>query len=385
MLIYRAYKFRLYPSSEQEILINQTIGCSRYVYNYFLNRKDEYYKETKKNLSLKEIKGELVILKQSNPWLKDVDSLSLTNSLEDLDNAYTNFFEGRNHHPIFKKKGMQNKYKTSCIRSEYKGTKYQNIELDLVNKQIKLPKIGLVCIKGYRNLNKELKVINATIEKIANKYYVSVCCALEIEIPLLNIQHAIGLDLGVTSLITTTEGIKYPKLKIDRIAKHIEVLQQRLSRCVKNSKNYDKLKNKLTKLYQKIKNMRKFYIHEITSKIVKENDLIVCENLKTKSMIEKSKSKRLTKGIINACFSEIVRQLEYKTKWQNKKLIKINTYYPSSKLCSHCGTRNNINDLSIRNFECEYCHYTHDRDLNASLNILDEGIRIALNKGLFEV
>ena len=131
--------------------------------------------------------------------------------------------------------------------------------------------------------------------------------------------------------------------------------------------------------------MRKFYIHEITNTLVKENDLIACESLKTKEMIENSKSRNLTKGIINACFSEIIRQLEYKMKWANKLLIKINSYYPSSKICNHCGTRNEINDLSIRSFECLKCHHENDRDINASMNILDEGIRIMLTKKLIKI
>ena len=131
--------------------------------------------------------------------------------------------------------------------------------------------------------------------------------------------------------------------------------------------------------------MRKFYIHEITNDLLKDNELIICETLKTKEMIEKSSSKSLTKGIVNASFKEIERQLDYKTKWNNKVLIKVNTYYPSSKLCNHCGTRNEVNDLSIRSFECKKCKCMNDRDENASLNILEEGIKIAFNKGLIIV
>ena len=385
MRIFKAYKFRLYPNIEQEILINQTIGSSRYVYNYFLNRKDEYYKETKKNLSLKDIKSELVILKGINPWLTEVDSMALTNSLEDLDRAYTNYFERRGSHPVYKKKGIHNKYKTNCIKGGYKDNTYSNIIINLKDKIIKLPKLGVVKIRGYRHLNKELNIKNATIERVGNKYYVSLCVMEEIELEEQHINHAVGIDLGVTSLVTCSDGIKYDKLKIERVVKHINVLQQRLSRCIKNSKNYYKIKNKITRLHQKIKNMRKYYIHEITNEIVSDNDLIVCESLKTKEMIEESPSKKLTKGIINACFNEIVRVLEYKTKWHNKVLIKINTYYPSSKICHHCGTRNEIKDLSIRRYECINCHNENDRDINASINILDEGIRIALNSKIIEV
>lgn len=382
MIVFKTYKFRLYPDNNQINLIHQTFGCTRFIYNYFLTKKDEYYKETKHNLTLKKMKSDLVFLKKENDWLREVDSMSLTTTLDNLDKAYTNFFKKLGSHPVYKKRGVKDSYKTINIKSSYKERKYSNIIINLKNKTIKLPKLGIIKVKGYRNLNKKLDIVNATISKDANKYYVSLCVREEIEDAKVKINHAIGIDLGVSSLVTTSEGIKYDKLNIKRIEKHIEVLQQRLSRCTKGSNNYQKLKNKIARLYQKMRNKRKYYIHEITTKLVKENDLIVCENLETKKMIEKKESKSLTKGIVNACFREIVNKLEYKCKWNFKNLIKINTHYPSSKICSHCGYRNEINDLSIRNFLCINCNNTNDRDINASINILDEGIRIAINNNL---
>ena len=331
------------------------------------------------------MKSDLVLLKKENDWLKEVDSMSLTTSLENLDRAYTNYFNKRASHPVYKKRGVKDGYKTINIKSSYKESNYSNIILDLKNKTIKLPKIGNIKLKGYRKLNKELDIVNATIVKEANKYYVSLCVREKITDQTIKINHAIGIDLGVASLITTSEGIKYDKLNTKREEKHIELLQQRLSRCIKDSNNYCKIKNKIARLYQKIRNKRKYYIHEITTRLVKENDLIVCENLETKKMIEKKESKSLTKGIVNACFREIVNKLEYKTKWYFKTLIKVNKYYPSSKICSHCGYRNEINDLSIRNFLCINCNNTNDRDINASINILDEGIRLAINNKIIEI
>jgi len=382
MVVFKAYKFRLYPDNNKINLIHQTFGCTRFIYNYFLTKKDEYYNKTKQNLTLKEMKSDLVLLKKENDWLREVDSMSLTTTLENLDRAYTNYFNKRESHPVYKKRGVKDSYKTINIKSSYKESKYSNIIIDINNRIIKLPKLGNIKIKGYRNLKKELDIKNATIMKEGNKYYVSLCVREEIEDETIKINHAIGIDLGVTSLITTSEGIKYDKLNTKREEKHIELLQQKLSRCIKGSSNYYKIKNKIARLYQKIRNMRKYYIHEITTKLVKENDLIVCESLETKKMIEKKESKSLTKGIVNACFREIVKDLEYKTKWYFKKLIKINTYYPSSKICSHCGYRNKINDLSIRKFLCINCNNINDRDINASINILDEGIRIAINNNL---
>ena len=385
MIIFKAYKFRIYPDNKQINLIHQTFGCTRFIYNYFLTKKDEYYRETKKNLTLKEMKSNLVMLKKENDWLQEVDSMSLTTTLENLDRAYTNFFNKGGSHPVYKKRGIKDSYKTINIKSSYKESNYSNIILDLNNKTIKLPKIGIIKVKGYRNLDKELDIINATISKDANKYYVSLLVREEIKEKTITISNAIGIDLGVASLITTSEGIKYDKLNTKRVEKHIELLQKELSRCVKGSNNYYKIKNKIARLYQKIRNMRKYYIHEITTKLVKENDLIVCESLETKKMIEKKETKKLTKGIVNACFSEIVKELEYKTKWYFKKLIKVNAYYPSSKICSHCGTKNEINDLSIRDFVCIKCNNVNDRDINASINILDEGIRIAMTNNLLNV
>ena len=382
MVVFKAYKFRLYPDNNKINLIHQTFGCTRFIYNYFLTKKDEYYNKTKQYLTLKEMKSDLVLLKKENDWLREVDSMSLTTTLENLDRAYTNYFNKRESHPVYKKRGVKDSYKTINIKSSYKESKYSNIIIDINNRIIKLPKLGNIKIKGYRNLKKELDIKNATIMKEGNKYYVSLCVREEIEDETIKINHAIGIDLGVTSLITTSEGIKYDKLNTKRVEKHIELLQQKLSRCIKGSSNYYKIKNKIARLYQKIRNMRKYYIHEITTKLVKENDLIVCESLETKKMIEKKESKSLTKGIVNACFREIVKDLEYKTKWYFKKLIKINTYYPSSKICSHCGYRNKINDLSIRKFLCINCNNINDRDINASINILDEGIRIAINNNL---
>ena len=201
MIIHKAYKFRIYPNYEQYGLIMQNIGSSRLVYNHFLKLKDEYYKETKTNLSLKTMKHKLVEMKNTKEYefLKQVDSMALTNSLEFLDNAYTNFFEGRSKHPVFKIKGVHDSYTTNCIRSSYKNKNYSNIEIDIVNKTIKLPKLGLVKYKGYRNMTEfSGKIISACISKDANKLYVSITVEEEIKVTeSCNEIKAVGLDVGV--------------------------------------------------------------------------------------------------------------------------------------------------------------------------------------------
>ena len=379
--IYKAYKFRLYSNNEQYRQIMQSIGSTRFIYNYFLDLKDKYYKETKTNLSLKTMKHMLVEMKNDKKYefLRDVDSMALTNSLEFLDNAYTNFFKGRNNHPVFKKQGVSDSYTTDCIRSIYKNKSYSNIKLDLINRTIKLPKLGIVKIRGYRNL-KEFngKIISACISKNANKLYVSLTVEEEVDEPILdyNEWNTIAIDVGVKSLVVTSMGEEYEKIKIERIENHIRELQQDLAYKVRGSKNYNKLKNKIVRLYQKIRNKRKYYINKITDRLTKENNVIVTEDLSIKEMITSdTSSKSLRRGLINASLRELERELEYKSKWRGKKLIKINKYYPSSQICSSCGYKEKkLKDLSIREWTCVKCYHEHDRDVNASLNILFQGI-----------
>ena len=239
MKIYKAYKFRIYPNYEQYGIVMQNIGSSRFIYNYFLNLKDKYYKETKTNLSLKTMKHMLVEMKNNKDYefLKDVDSMALTNSLEFLDKAYTNFFEGRANHPVFKKKGVHDSYTTDCIRSTYKNRNYSNIELDIICRTIKLPKLGNVKIRGYRNMQEfNGQIISACISSDAGKLYVSITVSEEIVVNE-NIEYtewkAVGLDVGVKSLVVTSMGVEYEKIKLDRIENHIKKLQKDLSYKVK--------------------------------------------------------------------------------------------------------------------------------------------------------
>ncbi len=375
MIIYKAYKFRVYPNGKQMNIINKNIGSSRFVFNYYLDKKIKEYKNNNKSLSLKELKHDLVLLKNKYEWLKENDSMSLTNSLEDLDVSFTNFYERRGGFPKFKAKGIKDSYKTDMIRGTYKGKKYENITVDIIDKTIKLPKIGIVKMRGYRNLkefNKDIK--NVTISKEGEKYYASVCVKEEIVEKPFELSYALGIDLGVKDLVITSDGIKYKKLDTKRVEKHIENLQRRLSRCEKRSIRRYKLKLKIKRLYMKLKNMRKYYIHEITKKLTDENDLIITESLKVKEILEE---KKISKHIQNASFSEIIRVLKYKIEWKRKRLIQINTYYPSSQICHRCGNRNKeVKNLSIRKWECEICGSNHDRDINSSQNILFEGLRM---------
>ena len=377
MIIYKAYKFRMYPNIEQIITLNKFLGSTRFIYNYFLNQKDKRYKELNINYNLKDMCSDLKLLYNDYPWLKEIDSCALRTALFNLDDAYTRFFKKQTEHPRFKNRNSKNSYRTNCIRSSYKDNNYSNIKVDLINRIIKLPKLDEITIKGYRRLYNfdDKRIINATISKVANKYYVSVLVEEDIEVKEYILRYAIGIDLGVKNIISTSDGIKYKAMSnIKRIEKKIKGLNRWLSRSKKGSNNRRKIINKIQRINEKLRNMRKYYIHLITTNIVKENDLIVTEDLKVKDMIINS-NKNLNKLITNTSMSEIIRQLEYKTKWNNRILIKVDTYYPSSQICSTCGNINKeLKDLMIREYKCSKCGNTIDRDINASINILFEGV-----------
>ena len=313
MNILKGYVFRLYPDKNQEQLINKTIGCSRFIYNYFLDDKIKEYKETGKSKSAFNQIKLIPLLSKEKEWLKEVDSCSLRNSLLDLERAFKNFYNGSGF-PKFKAKGVHERYKTNNIKSSYKGNHYETIKLDL----------------GIKDL-----IVTSYNEKIENTIKI-------------NNKKLIGLHRG-------------------------------LARCKAGSKNRYKMRLKIQRMYQKIRNARKHMIHDITNKLIKENDIIVTENLDVKSM---QKNHYVAKGLNENPISEIIRVLKYKANWNNKKIIQINRYYPSSQICNVCNYQNKeVKDLSIRKWECPVCYTNHDRDYNASVNIMFEGLKIYM-KGL---
>ena len=373
MKIYKAYKFRLYPNKEQQELINKTLGCTRFVYNTMLYEKEKLYKENKITKSKKECIKELPFLKQTYPWLMEVDIMALRTTIFDLETAFKNFYRTK-HYPKYKDKYSKNSYRTNYIKNNYKNKIYENIKLDLINKRITLPKLKDIKIRGYRK-TKEIKgrKINATISKEINRYYVSVLYEEDLEEKNIIPKTIVGIDLGVKDLVITSFGEKYENKKyITKYEKKIKNLQKWLSKKEKGSKNYYKVKNKIKETYKKLKNARNYTIHKITKEIVSANDLIITENLQTKKLIEK---KKMSKYIADASLSEIIRQLEYKSKWQNKHFYQINTYYSSSQICSHCNAKNKeMKDLSKRKWTCSKCNNENDRDINAAINIMWEGL-----------
>ena len=373
MKVLKGYVFRLYPNVEQKTLINKTIGSARLIYNLFLRDRIDTYNNTKKGKSAYDQNIMIPSLLVKYPFLKEVDSCSLRNASNDLECAYDHFFK-QGGFPKFKAKGVKDSYKTNNVVSTYKEKEYNSIELDLEKRLIKLPKLKWVKIKGYRNKESiNGRIRSAVIRKDAERYYVSILVEEDVYKPMFTPQSIIGIDLGIKDLIVTSHNEKIKNTIKDR-SKRLKGLQKALARCKAGSKNRYKIKLKIQRLWQKIRNARKHLIHDITNKLIKENDIIVCEDLDVKSMY---KDHNIAKRLNSNPLGEIIRVLKYKAEWNNKKLIQIDRYYPSSQVCSVCGFRNKeLKNLSIRKYECPMCHTKHDRDFNASVNIMFEGLKI---------
>ena len=374
--MYKSYRFRFYPDKKQLELINKTFGSSRYVYNYYLDKmKSKGYVSASTN-----IKDYTSILKYNTPFLQEVDSIVLTKSIFNLDDTCKKLFNKTGGYPKHKSKYNRNSYNIPSTYKKYKDKEYCNIELDLTNRQIKLPKLKWVKIRGYRNTNNiNGKIKNATISREPNgKYYVSILYEMYDKVPIIKPRTIVGIDLGIKKLLTLSDGTVYDNNKyIDKYTKRIKRKQRELSRKEKGSKNYYKCKKELAILYSKLANSRKCYIHKITKEITDEYDIITCEKLKTKEMIIKGKDNKLSSKINDATFSEIIRQFQYKARYKGKVFYQINTYYPSSQICSRCSTQDKrYKDLTRREYKCLKCNQEIDRDLNASINIMFEGLKL---------
>ena len=308
-------------------------------------------------------------IKSKYNWMKNSDSQGLRNTYQDLSSAYTNFFSKRTKFPKFKKKKDKNSYRNGMMQ--------KTIEKLIPNKNhIFIPKAGLVEFRedyDFQSLGIK-KIYNITIERSKiNKYYCSICCDCEVS-EYGHTGEIIGIDLGIKDLIIDSNGNKYenPKYQV-KAEKKIKHLQRLYSKKKKGSKNQEKARLRLATAHEKLCNRRKDNLHKITTKLIKGNDVICIENLNVKSM---TKNHKLAKAIQDASFGTLVSMLKYKAAWHNRQIMEIGRFYPSSKLCSNCGYRMQYIGLEVREWTCPVCHSEHDRDINAAINIKNEGLRI---------
>ena len=362
--MFKAFKYRLYPSESQAEKINQNIGCARFVYNQLLSDRIKVYNETKQKS-----KKTYSVLKEDHEFLKQADSRALKNAQAHLDEAYNKFFKEPNTgFPKFKSKHK--------CRWSY-TTDNNNNAIHFKWNRIQLPKIGAVKVVQHRDI--EGRIISATIShERSGEYYASVLCEIAQPEALPITEKNVGIDLGLHDLIVCSDGEKVESPKHFRKAQaKLAKEQRKFARTQKGSNGHEKQRVKVARCHQKIKNQRNDFLQKLSTKLINENQVICLEDLSVKGM---QKNNKLAKSVSDASFAKFVNMLGYKASWYGRTIVKIDRFYPSTQICNTCDFQNTslkgLKGLKIREWICTECGEVHDRDFNASRNILKEGLRI---------
>ena len=363
MSVKYAYKFRLYPTKDQQVLLAKHFGCSRYLYNYFLARRKQEYLSTGRSTNYARDCKELTELKKTLPWLTEVGSQSLQQAIKNLDAAYGNFYEKRAAFPKFKNKDGKQSFRVP-----------QNVKIK--NNRLVMPKfLEGIPIVLHREVKEEISYCTITKNK-AGQYYCSLLVEKEIE-QLPESKKEVGVDLGIKTLIVDSDGKEYANIKPYRSMKRkIKKVQRKLSKrrhktTNKKSKRIEKLRLKLARVHQKVKDVRSNHIHQTTKKLIDENQVIVVETLAVKNMM---KSHSLAGAIADCSWFEVLRQLAYKAAWYGRKIVQVDRFFPSSRTCSGCGYIKQDLKLGDREWTCPACGEHHGRDHNAAKMVLKQGL-----------
>lgn len=361
----KAYKFRIYPNAEQRIMFAKTFGCVRFIYNRMLSDKIKHYEETKQKLN-----NTPAQYKAESPWLKEVDSLALANAQMNLQTAYNNFFRSpETGFPKFKsKKSNRKSYTTNCVNG--------NIMIE--NGCLKLPKIGFVKLKQHRVIPSGYKLKSVTVSQTpSGKYYASILFEYENQVQEQIPQTFVGLDFSMQELYKDSSGneAQYPGY-YRQAEKKLKREQRKLSLMQKGSKNRDKQRIKVAGLHEKVANQRKDFLHKQSRQITNAYDCVCIENLDMKAM---SQTMNFGKSVSDNGWGMFVTFLKYKLKETGKRLVKVDKFFASSQICNVCGYKNpETKNLSVRAWDCPECDTHHDRDINAAINIKNEGMRLVL-------